>query len=464
MNNLDGIFDDVSDEEPQEIIAPSYTEKSLEQLSKKELMDIILKSTNSSSSSFIKPITIIDSVDAQKIFDKLKKQIDNLLSDDDILYQPEKFEIKLQKYLDAAKPLFHSEILTDLTDYLLRLIKTIENLLEEGYLYVEGGWGSSEEYFEGNEFGEFTLEAVKHLDTEDKLAWKKEFDKIEFGYSGFETIEDKMLTIFDDEEMNTVKKDCFEQLKQTKNELTFNTLLYFDFLNRFFTDEEKGFYLEETYSDSPKLLAYYCEFLGDNIEKIIEVKFNYFTNTISYINSLKELIILLEKHKKNNLLAKIPAILIEKDKNYTLIQKNDLPYLISKFPSHQKEFELRVKTSHLTEYFDYLSENNRLEECLQILDNYNSSQRNDMFRLNFDLFKFFSKYKNQISDRASAYFLEIIKKNKDSADNSSYEAFVKSLVQLRTLNSLLAKQLADEARTKYKNRRNLIALLNREKF
>ena len=117
---------------------PRSTEKIenyLASLTKEELISLVLK---------LAPQTFFDAINAQfasqseakAIFKEAAKAINAILSDERLLYTPSQFEEKLLEQLEKLRGLW-DKLSAEIGELILELIQTVEQVFEDGYLYLE---------------------------------------------------------------------------------------------------------------------------------------------------------------------------------------------------------------------------------------------------------------------------------------------------------------------------------------
>ena len=164
----------------------------LESLTKDELITLILK---------FAPQSFIDNINSQfaskkealTIFDKTSKTIDNILSDEELLYNPSEFERELLKQLERLRGLW-DKLPSQIGDLIIKIMEDVEQAFEDGYLYIEK-YGEEDDYFESEDVNVFHF--VNTLPREIKIDYIGKLNEVlnNSGYSTFLSVERKLSKI-----------------------------------------------------------------------------------------------------------------------------------------------------------------------------------------------------------------------------------------------------------------------------
>ncbi len=129
----------------------------LEKLTKNELINLILQFA---PQSFIDNINhqFVSDKEALTIFNKVSKTIDNILSDEDLLYNPDGFEQELLKQLEKIKGLW-DKLPIQIGDLIIKIIADVEQAFENGYLYIEN-YGKEANYFESENVNDYVFQEI----------------------------------------------------------------------------------------------------------------------------------------------------------------------------------------------------------------------------------------------------------------------------------------------------------------
>ena len=165
--------------------------KHLERLTKDELIELILK---------FAPQSFVDNVHGQyagerealTILDSASKSIGNILSDEDLLYDPNGFERELLKQLERLKGLW-DRLPAQIGDLIIKLIEDVEQAFEDGYLYIVN-YGEGDEYFESEEVNDYVVQFVNTLPEDIKGDYVERLQELlhSASYSTFLSVERKL--------------------------------------------------------------------------------------------------------------------------------------------------------------------------------------------------------------------------------------------------------------------------------
>ncbi|MDL1984243.1 MAG: hypothetical protein LWX54_08665 [Deltaproteobacteria bacterium] len=166
----------------------------IESLTKDELITLILK---------FAPQSFIDNINSQfaskkealTIFDKTSKTIDNILSDEELLYNPSGFERELLKQLEKLSGLW-DKLPSQIGDLIIKMVEDVEQAFEDGYLYIEK-YGEEDDYFESEDVNDYVFRFVNTLPKEIKFDYIEKLNELlnNSGYSTFMSVERKLSKI-----------------------------------------------------------------------------------------------------------------------------------------------------------------------------------------------------------------------------------------------------------------------------
>jgi hypothetical protein len=166
----------------------------LESLTKDELITLILK---------FAPQSFIDNINSQftskkealTIFDKTSKTIKNILSDEELLYNPSGFERELLKQLEKLRGLW-DKLPSQIGDLIIKMVEDVEQAFEDGYLYIEK-YGEEDDYFESEDVNDYVFRFVNTLPKEIKFDYIEKLNELlnNSGYSTFMSVERKLSKI-----------------------------------------------------------------------------------------------------------------------------------------------------------------------------------------------------------------------------------------------------------------------------
>ena len=129
------------------------------------------------------------------IFDKTSKTIDNLLSDEELLYNPSEFEHELLKQLERLRGLW-DKLPSQIGVLIIKIMEDVEQAFEDGYLYIEK-YGEEDDYFESEDVNDYVFHFVNTLPREIKIDYIEKLNEVfnNSGYSTFLSVERKLSKI-----------------------------------------------------------------------------------------------------------------------------------------------------------------------------------------------------------------------------------------------------------------------------
>ena len=166
----------------------------IESLTRDELITLILK---------FAPQSFIDNINSQfaskkealTIFDKTSKIINNILSDEELLYNPSGFERELLKQLEKLRGLW-DKLPSQIGDLIIKMVEDVEQAFEDGYLYIEK-YGEEDDYFESEDVNDYVFRFVNTLPKEIKFDYIEKLNELlnNSGYFTFMSVERKLSKI-----------------------------------------------------------------------------------------------------------------------------------------------------------------------------------------------------------------------------------------------------------------------------
>jgi hypothetical protein len=417
----------------------------LENLSKNELIDLVLKYAPEQFKELIRNKSL-GTNEVMPEFLKIKKEIDNLLNNDDLYDSPDEFETELIANVSKLEAFF-DKLPDEIWNLLLNIINEIDKLTDDGYLYDH----YSDRCFEGDSLSEFILSFVKTLPFDKKLLRIQELLEFEKS-SSYSTFNFQKLanSIYNPEDLPELKRYYLSEL--TNNTST-NNDSYYPALRPILSDDEKEFVLLRIKDSSTDFLYELAQlYISQNKYKEALstlgqfVKSNQDTEKIT--SNIFKLYIELLAHQKLPLRETCQLAL----RKY-LYHIDMLVFVINNDPQNKTEYEEFIKAKSLNVYFDFLVSEKRLEEA-NLLAVSGKIMSNSVY-------VFYCKYKAKFVDEACKCFLEIIQINLKDAGDRYYRKIDEALEQLSAIDGALAKENVARIRAEYKRRTNLMALLRK---
>ncbi len=160
----------------------------LERLTKDELIRLIVKFAPQSFRDNIES-QFASQEEALTIFKKASKAIGNILSDEELLYDPSGFERKLVQQLEKLRGLWE-KLPAQIGELIITMIEEVEQAFEDGYLYLEK-YGEEDEYFESEEVNAYVFQFVKTLSKDIQGEYVEQLKEVlaNTGYSTFLSVE-----------------------------------------------------------------------------------------------------------------------------------------------------------------------------------------------------------------------------------------------------------------------------------
>lgn len=118
-----------------------------------------------------------------------------MLSDEELLYNPSKFEDELLKQLEKLRGVW-DKLPLEIGDLILKIMRDIEEAFEEGYLYLDH-YGREDDYFESEIVNNYIFDFFSSLPENLKPSYIKDLNKIleSFGFSTFHSIEQRLSSL-----------------------------------------------------------------------------------------------------------------------------------------------------------------------------------------------------------------------------------------------------------------------------
>jgi hypothetical protein len=159
----------------------------LDSLTKEELIDFIL---TFAPPSFLETVKgrLASQQEAVAMFRRIAHDIDVILADEELLYDPSGFERELLQQLERLRGLWE-KVPVEIGELILSLMKEVEQAFEDGYLYLEK-YGEADEYFESEDVNTYIVQFVKALPHHIRREYLEQLEEVlnEAGYSTFMSV------------------------------------------------------------------------------------------------------------------------------------------------------------------------------------------------------------------------------------------------------------------------------------
>ncbi len=418
--------------------------KQAEQLSKKELVDLLIRLAPEPLKKYIAGKNISETK-AQNLLEQVKSRIETLFRDDELLCNPSEFDLELSKELETLSGL-QDKIPGETGDLLLDITGRINELLYEGYLddYY------NDDSFSGDTFYEFVRNYAVHLPFTQKVNFLDRlqacFDENEW-YSRSHQALYRPEMLFDPPELPELKNHIFKLIDRNKTQ---KALIYFDVISDHCTDEELEQMLLSLHTASERLTLKLAELYKKH-------------------NRQKEAIIVLEKYLSSDTLEKsmhegaIYSLLIDL-KHETGQSDIDTVFralkispdmdlfrkAVAYFPDQTNELEAFLENRYPSQYISYLESGNRLQEALLFV------QKKEDWLHDDTVSRFYKRHGKIAPDAAIRYFTGRIDRELEHTGEYHYITIADSIRAIRGIDSRLAADIVEDLRKNYKRRRNLM--------
>jgi len=398
----------------------------LQTLSNSELIELV---TKFAPDSFIKEIILNNApteelnVRINEIASAIKMDID----DEDLLYNPEKFQKNISEYMENLKPFVHKNC-DDVFEIVFDLAEEIEDKQEEGYLFLDHYYDES--YFEFDTFSSEVMELISKItDSQKQVEIFVHFAEI-CSASGYMSVNYNDLEITD----KRVLLDYFNDESSLNFYHFVEELLSFEEREKFLLNQSVNWvfgllvnlYLEH---DKKELAIAY-------VENLIKEKFE-----LDYIEKLMKITEISKERLKRFVLQAL------ENGGY-----RDFEFVLEKISKIEgrEDIEKLLKDKNIESYYTLLKQESRVAEMFELLE-----------KLNHHKEKFFKKYKKEYPIEATAFFMAEIEKNLKPTGDEYYQNIADYLTHLKELiGEEEVGSMVEKFKSEYKRRRNFIKILN----
>ncbi len=145
----------------------------------------------------------------------------------------------------------------------------------------------------------------------------------------------------------------------------------------------------------------------------------------------------------------------------TLLNDSPSKVILSKavnaLPEYSEEFEAIAMQRIPNEYFSFLEESKRLNDCVRFLAEY----RNKLYDIEKKEFGFYKRHAQQFTRQAEYFFVREIEKNLTQTGEHFYRAIVDALQSLLKINDEKAGEIYQMLKTTYKRRTTLMTMIDK---
>jgi hypothetical protein len=414
--------------------------------SKEELVGLLMKYA---PSEFLTEIDNrnLGAEEAHNNFKKAERGIKELFENYDALYDPATFENELTKKIKKLSGLEKS-LANELKELIIYVIKEIENVLDQGYLYdqySDYSFGPSEEFYA------FITNCISVLDFKQKTEFINKLEVIigESSYStfsDFSTIIKKAFTRDDLPRLKTMLLRDYQSLPYTLLEN------YYQCVSESMSIEERKkilVVLKEGECSWAIKLAELLNIEGKQKESIAILEQWLSKDTQNYAN--EEIYFLyLDLLKQENIdLQQAAKDFITRCPSESMLKK-----IATLLPSEAHLFEQLLERGNPQKLLDYLENSGRLKDALGLV------KRNKHIWVD-RVFSFYKRNKEEFPQDAEKFFCRMIDENLQNMGDHHYYAIVDSLQHLKKINSEATEKLVHNIRLNYKRRSKLMSIISK---
>jgi len=418
-------------------------ENHLKSLSKSELIRLVLKFAPGSYLTEIRNRKDTG-IDEEAIFKKAEKKIKKFFEDQELLFDPEGMEGAIMQQLKKLKGL-ENQLQNETGELLLFIIRSINEAFHEGYLYVDHYY--DDYFFESEEFCEYVISYIQQLPFDKKTEYIVQLDQVlnEMSYDTFSMVEDSYHRFFRDSEMGDLK-----QLISGRDGFPVSMVSrLYDFLEPELDDREREAMLRKVIETDPGHFTSLCNLLfsQERYQETWELIREYLSARDHYIDCQVILIYLnaadkleLDMHEiSREAASKCPEVSI-------LLKIKQITGSVS------RECEEIVKVNHPEELLTFFEQEKRMDDALGLV------KEQGLF---YDevVFAFFKKNRKRFPAEAETYLTGRIEKNLNNTGKSYYSKITESLALMKRVNPERTRRIAEEIRTNFKRRTNLMDMI-----
>lgn len=429
---------------PTTIESLDFLEKYLGSLSKKSLIQLVMKFA---PQNFITEIQNreVPETDAKTIFTKVENKIRKFFMDDELLYDPEGMEDALMSQLDKLKGL-ETRLAIELGELILLIIRSIEQAFNEGYLYLDHYY--QDDYFESEAFCEYVIAYVKQLPFETKTAYLEQLDPAlnEMSYDTFYTIEESYHRFFIESEKAILKSFVTSEAALPVSLVS----RLFQYLDTELDMDEREAMLRIISKTKQEHFIALCQLLYEQnrFREILDLikedpegrnHLGDIQVATIYLNVANELNLNMDEASEE-VIGKCPQVEL-------LLKIKSLKGTVG------KKCEEIVKQKNPEELLTFYEEENRMKDALALV------HEPDLF---YDemVFAFFKKNRKHFPAETEGFLRDRIEEDLNHTGKKHYERIAESLDLMTRVNPERSRRIAEEIRSSFKRRTNLIQIIH----
>jgi len=400
----------------------------LESFSKRKLINLVMEFA---PENFKKEIILKDTpIEEFNIrINEIASSIKLDMSDEELLYSPEKFQEKISEYMENLK-VFVNRNPDEVFEIVIDLADEIDAKQEEGYLWIDHY--HSEEYFD------FDILSTEIMALIEKIEDKKKQIEIFVKFTESSANSSYMSVNYSDLELEdkTPLLAYFDKNSSLKLYHYLAELLSFEEKEKFLLEYESNY----IYSDLLDLYKVYSkkERAIDYLEELLAEKFQ-----LEYVQKLLELTDISTQRLRVFILLTIED---RRSGGFDFIYEN------IKKVEKKEELEKLWEEKRIYDYYIYLEKEQRVEEMYLLLKKLPNKRE-----------AFLKKYKERYKKEAIELFQQEIKKNLKTTGNEYYKKIAEYLSHLKPL--IEADEfdtMVHNFKSEYKRRRNFVAILEKK--
>ncbi len=416
----------------------------LHSLPKGELVSLILKYAPKQFFTRIDN-SLSNNSEAQKIFKKTERAIQNIFNNDELLYSPDGFDKALIKEINKLSGL-EKLLKEDLRFLIIDIIKKVDNAFDEGYLYDQ----YNDYNFEpSEEFDKFIVNYVCVLNYKEKTEFLSDLNAAigSSSYDTFHTLYHLTEKVFTEQDLPLLKTMLINDYKAMSPDLVEN---YYRKVAKLLSSEERKSVLSVLKDRDSSWIVELTELIrseGKGKEAITVLKKWLSTNSTNFMEEDVYFLYLDLLKEENFNLQDAAKESISRCPTSAMVQK-----IASLLPEEITIYEKILEQKNVDDLLDYLETSGRLQECLALIKRKKTLDESNVY-------SFFKKNKKEFPEEAGKYFCEVIDKNLKETGDRFYHTIAKALEELKKINPTQASELLFDIKLNYKRRSKLMSII-----
>jgi hypothetical protein len=417
----------------------------LNSLSKDELVELLIKYapdefftvTNNKQSS---------SSEAQKIFTKAKRNVEDIFNDDEVMYDPDAFEGSLMKVIKSLSGLEKS-IPKKLGELTLGIIQKVENATDKGYLYDHHG---DYDFEPSEQFYEFVAKLAAAMDFSEKIEFIEKLDAAitNSSYSTFDDVYKWLGKYFKDEELPQLKTLLLNEYNDLPDAIVES---YYGQVSSMLSDAEKEKILEILVGRNNSWAVELSELLnntGKRKKSIPLLRHLIFGESDRFVDE-RLCFQYLDQLKAESLdLHEAALKCMNQCPTAGMLEK-----IVELLPMEGASCEQILEKKSPNELLNYLESSSRITDAQELVERAKKIWPDRIFT-------FYKRNKKVLPQKAAQYFRTTINENLKDTGDHYYHTIVDALKHLKQIDDKAASELILHLRQNYKRRSKLMALID----